>query len=146
MHLRACLSVCARSACGSSGSSGGPGSQLANPALRNAQQYGSVANRKLRSEAPEELGGVAGDLSSGAVLLAAAGAQPTGPLVKHRVTRVVLHLPVQGRFRAARKILDHADDLTDVAVQGPQGLGPGMRARAGLQQVVTACSGMPGSW
>jgi len=32
------------------------------------------------------------------------------------VTGVIVHLQVQGRFRAARQILDHADDLTDVAV------------------------------
>jgi hypothetical protein len=70
---------------------------------------------------PQELGGVAGDLSGGALLLAAAGAQPAGPLVKHRVAGAVVHLQVQGRLSAARKILDQADDLADVAVQGPQG-------------------------
>jgi hypothetical protein len=62
---------------------------------------------------PQELGGVAGDLSGGALLLAAAGAQPAGPLVKRRVTGVVVHLQVQGRLSAARKIFDHADDLAD---------------------------------
>jgi hypothetical protein len=38
-------------------------------------------------------------------------AQPAGPLVKHRVAGAVVHLQVQGRLSAARKILDHADDL-----------------------------------
>src|SRR5580704_5012999 len=125
---RVWLSIRAGAARGRGGLCCRPASQLADPSLRNAQQHGGIADRKLRGEAPQELGGVAGDLSGGALLLAAAGAQPAGPLVKHRVAGVVVHLQVQGRLSAARKILDHADDLADVAVEGPQGLGPGMRA------------------
>jgi hypothetical protein len=53
---------------------------LADPSLRNAQQHGGLADRKLRGEAPQELGGAGGDLSGGALLLAAAGAQPSGRL------------------------------------------------------------------
>jgi hypothetical protein len=58
---------------------------LADPALRNAQQDSGIADRKMRGEAPQEFGSVASDLGGGALLLAAAGAQPAGPLVKHRI-------------------------------------------------------------
>src|SRR5580700_6989597 len=88
----------------------------------------STAASPTESGAAQELGGIAGDLGGGALLLAAERAQPAGPLVKHRVAGVVVHLQVQGRLGAARKILDHADDLADAAVEGPQGLCPGMRA------------------
>ena len=66
-------------------------SQLADPSLRNAQQHGGIADRKLRSEATQELGGVAGDLRGGALLLATTSAQPAGPLVKHRTAPADAH-------------------------------------------------------
>ena len=54
-----------------------------------------------------------GDLSGGA-LARGGGRAACGPLVKDRVAGVVVHLQVQDRLSAARKILDHADDLADV--------------------------------
>src|SRR5579862_8161697 len=101
-HASELLSVRAGATCG--GGSVRTTSQLADPALRNAQQDGGIADRKLRGESFEELGGVAGDLSGGPLLLAAAGTQPAGSLVEHRVAGVVVHVQVHGRFRTTRKI------------------------------------------
>ena len=86
---RACLSIRAGSMPGSGGPSCRTASQLADAALRNAQQHCRIADRKLRGEAPEELRGLAGDLSGGALLLAAAGAQPACRIVvaRRRTTR-----------------------------------------------------------
>jgi hypothetical protein len=81
---RACLSIRAGSTPGSGGLSRRTASQLADPALRNAQQHRRIADRKLRGEAPEELRGLAGDLSGGALLLAAVLAEAL-PLDQERV-------------------------------------------------------------
>jgi hypothetical protein len=43
------------------GSARGTAAQLADPALRNAQQHGGIACRKLCGEAPQELGGVSAE-------------------------------------------------------------------------------------
>jgi hypothetical protein len=64
-------------------------SQLADPALGNAQQDGGIAHRELRGEATQELGSVTGYLSGGAFLVATAGTQMASPLVEVRVASTV---------------------------------------------------------
>ena len=82
-------------------------------------------SRRRRSGRPRwSLGKKVGVVLAAVLLLAASGAQPAGPLVEHRVAGVVFHIQVHGRFRTARKILDHADDLADVAVVYSQNLNP----------------------